>query len=119
MAQHNDFGKWGEEVATAYLRDQGYIILETDWSSGYRDIDIIALDRNMVVFVEVKTRTSRDITDPADAVNRRKLQQLARAINHYVRSRHVDRDIRFDIITVVGRMGEQPEIDHMEDVRII
>ena len=119
MAQHNDLGKWGEEVAAAYLRDQGYVILEKDWASGHRDIDIIALDRDMMVFVEVKTRTSRDITDPEDAVNRHKLQQIARAINHYVRSRRVDRDIRFDIITVVGHMGEYPEVDHIKDVRII
>ena len=58
MAEHNDLGKWGEQVAVDYLQRKGYEILERDWKSGHRDLDIIALDGDTIVFVEVKTRRS-------------------------------------------------------------
>lgn len=63
MASHNELGKWGEDVAADYLLRQGYTILERDWKSGHRDLDIIALDGDTVVFVEVKTRRNRLFTD--------------------------------------------------------
>ena len=44
MAEHNDLGKWGEDLAADYLQRKGYMILERDWKSGHRDLDIIALD---------------------------------------------------------------------------
>ena len=44
MASHNELGKWGEDVAATYLERQGYTIMERDWKSGHRDLDIIALD---------------------------------------------------------------------------
>ena len=56
MAAHNELGKWGEDLAAEYLEKKGYTIVERDWKSGRRDIDIIALDDDVVVFVEVKTR---------------------------------------------------------------
>ena len=59
MAAHNDTGKWGEDLAAKYLEEKGYTIVERDWKSGRRDIDIIALDDDVVVFVEVKTRRNR------------------------------------------------------------
>ena len=56
MATHNDLGHWGEDLAAEYLQDKGYIILERDWKSGHRDLDIIALDGDTVVFVEVSRK---------------------------------------------------------------
>ena len=50
MAEHNELGKWGEDYATIWLRDKGYVIVERDWHSKHRDIDIIALDGNTMVF---------------------------------------------------------------------
>jgi putative endonuclease len=47
MAAHNEMGRWGEDQAVAYLEQQGYTILERDWHSGHRDIDIIALHDGM------------------------------------------------------------------------
>lgn len=117
MAAHNDFGKWGEDCATEYLQRMGYTIVARDWKSGHRDIDIIAMNDGMVVFVEVKTRRNRVFTDPEEAVDYRKRRYLQGAINHYVKYFHVDNDIRFDIITVVGTMGTTtPEIDHLQDI---
>jgi len=116
MAAHNELGKWGEDIAAEFLQHNGYNIIERDWKSGRRDIDIIATDRDEVVFVEVKTRSNRLFGDPEEAVDYRKLQSLQLAINHYIKYRHILCDVRFDIITVVGTIGQEPEIDHIKGV---
>ena len=115
MASHNELGKWGEDVAAAYLERQGYTIIERDWKSGHRDLDIIALDGDTVVFVEVKTRSNRMFTDPEMAVDYQKIRHLQQAANHYIKYRHINQDIRFDIITVVGTPDDNYDVDHIKD----
>ena len=118
--EHLQLGVWGEELAAAYLREKGYIILDRDWHSTHRDIDIIARNTDYVVFVEVKTRHTRDFGDPVLAINSQKRKNIRRAMNHYVRYHHFDVPMRFDIITVVGTIGTtEPEISHYENVNII
>lgn len=119
MATHNDMGKWGEDLAEAYLERRGYTIVERDWKSGRRDIDIIALDNDVVVFVEVKTRRNRLFGEPEDAIDYRKRQNLQQAINHYVKFRNIRQEIRFDIISVVGTIGTEPDIQHIQDVALL
>ena len=116
MAAHNELGKWGEDKAAEFLQRNGYKIIERDWKSGRRDIDIIAADGKEVVFVEVKTRRNRLFGDPEEAVDYRKLQSLRLAINHYIQYRHVNCDIRFDIVSVVGMINQEPEINHIKGV---
>lgn len=109
-------GIWGEDVAAAYLRENGYVLLERDWHSSHRDIDIIAQKGEYIVFVEVKTRRNRDFGDPIQAVDYRKLKNLRRAINHYLHYRKGDYPWRFDVITIVGDPNSgKPEINHIED----
>ncbi|MBQ7419286.1 MAG: YraN family protein [Prevotella sp.] len=115
MAEHNDIGRWGEDIAADYLQRKGYQIIERDWKSGHRDLDIIALDGDTVVFVEVKTRSNRLFTDPVEAVGYQKIRNLQQAANHYVKYRRINHDIRFDIVCVIGTPGTEPEIDHIED----
>ena len=119
MAAHNELGRWGEDMAAAYLERQDYTILERDWHSGHKDIDIIALDRGMLVFVEVKTRRNRIFTEPEQAVDYRKLRNLRAAINNYVKYRRLHAEMRMDIITVVGAIGTEPEINHIKDVPLM
>ena len=119
MAQHNELGKWGEDVAIDYLTDKGYRILERDWHSGHRDLDIIALDGDVVVIVEVKTRRNRLFSEPEQSVDYRKMRNLLAASNHYVKLRHLNNPLRFDIITIVGDMGQEPEVSHLEDIRLL
>ena len=97
MAAHNELGKWGEDLATAYLEQKGYTIVERDWKSGRRDIDIIAIDGNTVVFVEVKTRKSSVFGEPEEAIDFHKLQNLQQAINHYVKYKHIRQPIHAHI----------------------
>ena len=119
MAAHNELGKWGEDLAAAYLERKGYTIVERDWKSGRRDIDIIALDNDVVVFVEVKTRKNRLFGEPEEAIDYRKRQNLQQAINHYVKFRNIRQEIRFDIISVVGTIGTEPDIQHIQDVALL
>ena len=115
MAAHNELGTWGENVATDYLRSKGYIILERDWKSGHRDIDIIAKDGNVVVFVEVKTRRNQLFGEPEEAIDYTKLRNLRAAINHYVKSKGIRQEIRLDAISIVGTPQQQPKIDQIID----
>lgn len=120
MAAHNELGKWGEDLAVAWLQAKGYTITERDWKSGRRDIDIIAKDADgTIVFVEVKTRRNRVFGEPEEAIDFRKMQSLQQAINHYIKFRHLNGNVRFDIISIVGMIGTEPEINHIKDVALL
>lgn len=115
-ATHLQLGVWGEEVAVSYLKDKGYIILERDWHSKHRDIDIIACQDDCLVFIEVKTRRNCDYADPLQSINYQKRKNLQRAINHYLNYKKIDGSWRFDVITIIGENGcSTPVIDHIED----
>ena len=118
MAAHNDLGKWGEELAAYFLLRKGYTIVERDWKSGHRDIDIIAIDKdNTVVFVEVKTRRNRVFGEPEDAVDYMKLRNLRSAINHYIKYKYINTNVRFDVISIIGTPDVGvPDINHFQDV---
>ena len=66
MAQHNDIGKLGEELAQQHLVKQGFAILERNYRKGRYEVDIIAYKEGLMVFVEVKTRSNLDYGDPED-----------------------------------------------------
>ena len=119
MAAHNELGKWGEDLAADYLQHKGYTIIERDWKSGRRDLDIVAKNGNVIVFVEVKTRRNSLYGQPEEAVDYRKLQSLQQAINHYIKFRHISQEVRFDIISIVGTIGSEPDIQHIQDVALL
>lgn len=117
MAEHNELGKWGEDEAALYLEDEGYVIIDRDWKIGKRDLDILALspDGKTLAVVEVKTRSGDEYQQPEEAVDGRKMRNLAIAANAYVKKHQVDKELRFDIISVVG-VGHQVEhLEHLKD----
>lgn len=120
IAEHSQTGIWGEEVAEDYLRQKGFIIMERNWHSGHRDIDIIARKDEYIVFIEVKTRRNTLFSSPEQAVDWRKRRNLRLSINHYIKYYKVTAPIRFDIVTVVGELGlPHPTITHFEDIDIM
>lgn len=102
MAIHNDLGKIGEELAANYLIKNGYMILERDWRSGKRDLDLIAWKDGTIVFVEVKTRRNYQYGDPIEAITDRKIRSIVASADCYVRYKRLDCPVRYDVITVVG-----------------
>ncbi len=118
MAKHNDFGRHSEIMAQNYLRSLGYTILETNWRSGHKEIDIIAKDENIIVFVEVKSRTNDIFAKPEDAVNFKKIKNIVRAANTYLISHNIENDSRFDIITLLLMPSGEYKIEHIKDAFI-
>ena len=114
MAEHNELGKLGEELAVEFLQKKGYDILETNWVFQKAEIDIIAQKENILAIVEVKTRSSIDFGLPQDFVKPKKIQLLVKAVNEYVISNELDVEIRFDIIAVY-KEGKNYKIEHIED----
>ena len=115
MAEHNDFGKWGEQLAREFLEEKGYLILEQNWNCGHKEIDIIALDGQELVIVEVKTRRVTFLVDPEETVDKTKQRFLIWAAETYVKRNKLDFDVRFDIIAVVVDQNNEHRIDHIEN----
>jgi putative endonuclease len=114
MAEHNELGKFGEEQAVAYLQQQGYAILETNWTYQKAEIDIIAQKDNLLAVVEVKTRSSLDFGLPQEFVKPKKIQLLVKAVNEYIISNDLDVEVRFDIIAVY-KDAKNFSIEHIEE----
>jgi len=114
MAEHNDLGKLGEELAADFLQKNGYEILETNWVFQKAEIDIIAQKENILVVVEVKTRSSIDFGLPQDFVKSKKIQLLVKAVNEYVISNELDIEVRFDIIAI-HKDGNEYKVEHIEE----
>jgi putative endonuclease len=114
MAEHNDFGKLGEELAVNYLIGKGYEILERNWHNIHKEVDIIAKDGQFLVFVEVKARRSSEYGEPDLAVTKRKQRMLIAAANAYITRNKLDVEARFDIVSIIFKDGESV-IDHIED----
>ena len=99
--QEESLGKIGEEFAAAHLRTLHYKILERNYRCAAGEIDIIARDRNTLVFVEVKTRSNRDFGPPAEAVHARKQRQLSKvALTYLNQKKLIDIPARFDVVAV-------------------
>jgi putative endonuclease len=114
MARHLDIGKKGENLAVQYLRDKNWKILERNWRSGHKEIDIIALNGNELVVVEVKVRKSIGAERLEEHLPRSKQQNLVRAAGAYLKWKNLDRDIRFDMILLTGGPGRY-EVEHIEN----
>ncbi|WP_348812139.1 YraN family protein [Flavobacterium maritimum] len=114
MAEHNELGKLGEEMAVEYLKKEGYTILETNWTFEKAEIDIIAQKENTLAVVEVKTRSSLEFGLPQDFVKPKKIQLLVKAVNAFVIEKDLDIEVRFDIIAI-NKESKSFVIEHLID----
>lgn len=115
MSWNNILGKRGEQLAVSFLEKKGYKILETNWTFGKAELDIIAMDRKALVFIEVKTRNNNNLNPPETAVNSKKEKLMASAGAAYMRKINHDWEIRFDIISVIYKNENDFHIEHFED----
>lgn len=108
MEKYNKIiGSLGEEAARDYLTKNGYKILTTNYSCRFGEIDIIALERNCLVFVEVKTRTTGKYGHPENAVNYWKKKHLELTARSYIDYNHLGNYIaRFDVVEVFAKYDD-------------
>jgi len=114
MAEHNDLGKLGEDLAADFLRKEGYEIMERNWTFQKAEVDIIAKKENVLAIVEVKTRSSIAFGDPQDFVNPKKIKLLVKAVDEYVSQTKADFTVRFDIVAV-SKDATIYKIEHLQD----
>ena len=113
--KRHDFGRHCEVMARNYLEENGYVILDTNWRSGHKEIDIIAKEGNMLVIVEVKARKNEDLANAEDAVNEKKIRNLVHATHNYILMKELNCDTRFDIITLILDEKGEYRLNHIKD----
>ena len=114
MAEHNQTGTTGEELAASFLEKKGYSVLEKNWRFGHEEIDILASKDSTLVVAEVKTRKSNFFGEPEEFVTRQKQKHLIKAANAYMEKNNLDLEVRFDIISII-LSGNEQKIFHIED----
>jgi putative endonuclease len=113
MAESHNLGQKGEDIAAEHLKKAGFRILFRNWKWGKHEIDIIAENKNFIVFTEVKTRADDYQMHPVTAITRDKQKSIILAADGYIKKLNIDKESRFDVITVI-KSGESFEIDHIE-----
>ena len=108
-----ELGNRGEEIAVRYLKKQRYTILERNYRSRYGEIDIICSRDQVIVFVEVKTRTSTSYGSPEESITRSKQEHIRKVALIYLESYpHPFKEMRFDVIGILME-GSEPRINHL------
>lgn len=115
MAKHIETGKKGEALAKSFLEKKGYKILELNWRFSRAEVDIIAMQEEVLVFVEVKTRSYDYYGTPDAFVTEKKETLLADAAAAYMEEIDHDWEIRFDIIAILLHSPNNISIEHFED----
>ncbi|HET6993645.1 MAG TPA: YraN family protein [Chitinophagaceae bacterium] len=116
MAEHNDLGKEGEEIAVKWLTENGYTILHRNWRHKQFEIDIIALKSKFLHIIEVKARTFSPFGHPEDSVRKKKFKNLQRAADEFLFLNPGHKWIRYDILAITLFPGNDPEFFMLEDV---
>ncbi len=124
FGNHKPLGQKGESIARRFLKRSGLKILAENFRCASGEIDLIALDKSTrktdgvetLCFVEVKTRSSDRYTDPESAVDNQKQVHIQKAARYYLSNRDTDGfNVRFDVVSVIMRQGQKPEIRHIKE----
>ena len=116
MADHNETGARGEQIAVDHLINKGYTILERNWRHRRTEIDVIAKHGDILIFVEVKTRSDDYFGEPASYADDKKMKRLSSGATVYMNQINHDWEVRFDIIGVLIKGPQRVEVKHYEDV---
>ncbi len=115
MSKTQEKGKLGEGLAREYLEKLDYKILEVNWRYKKAEIDLLCLKDDMLIVVEVKTRTNVSFGSPENFVNQSQQDHLFVAANMYMEEKEMEKELRFDIISVIIESPQQIKIKHLED----
>lgn len=115
MAKQQKIGKLGEDAACEFLQNLGYKILERNWRFSKAEIDIIAKEKEVLIFVEVKAKSYTYYGAPEESISTYKENLIIDAASQYMISVNHDWEIRFDIISIVFNKELNPTITHYKD----
>lgn len=118
MRISNPTAQKGEKIARDYLLKKGYKIIDRNFRKGYGEIDIIAIKNNILVFVEVKTRTTNQFGTPLEQISYFKLKSLVKTAEFYrILNPKLPESMRIDAISVMlDNFGEVSNIEHIENI---
>ncbi len=106
MYERHETGKIGEDISVRYLEQNGYTIIERNFECNQGEIDIIAKDKEEIVFIEVKTRSSALYGLPKEAVDKTKKKHIYRSAEYYVYAKRLENEpIRIDVIEIYKKHG--------------
>ncbi|MEA3349383.1 MAG: YraN family protein [Chloroflexota bacterium] len=110
-------GRWGEEFTAKYLSARAYTIIERNARTPYGEIDIVARQEDIIVFVEVKTRTSTAFGYPEEAITATKREHMIQSAQAYLQNHpKLDTDWRIDVVAIQRKNSEKiPQIKHFEN----
>ena len=114
MANHNELGRKGEELAVDFLLKKGYEIIARNYIYQKAEVDIIAKKGGVLAVVEVKTRASADFGEPQQFLKPKQMQRIIKAVDFFVNDNEMDVDVRFDIIAIVLN-NKGMNLEHLED----
>ena len=114
MKHNQRVGRWGEEAAVTFLSQRGYKILSRNARTPYGEIDIIAKQGDMTIFIEVKTLTSSRNLFPEQNVTARKREHMLACAECYAAENSIDH-WQIDVVAVEGKQGSEPRITHFEN----
>ncbi|RLC38267.1 YraN family protein [Candidatus Falkowbacteria bacterium] len=118
MNYRKKVGDYGEKIAANYLKRKGYLIIEKNVKVSFKEIDIIAKIKEIIVFIEVKTRTSNTLGSADEAISGKKINNLKKAINSYLAENKIKaNNIRLDFIAInIDKYKKIANIKHFEDI---
>ena len=105
MTNRKKLGSEGEQIALTFIKKRGFKILSTNYRSPVGEVDIIAAKKNLISFIEVKTRQSSHFGHPEEAIRRKKMKRIIRTAQHYLVTHNLyDKvTVRFDVLSLVKK----------------
>jgi putative endonuclease len=115
MAEHNDFGNLAEDLAVEYLEKKNYRIIARNFRYQKAEIDIVAEFDDLIVVTEVKARSYNTLIEPQEAVTKKKIKSIVMCTDFFMQDRTIDKEVRFDIITVLPDEKGVMQLTHIQD----
>jgi len=114
--QRQSLGKWGEETAKKYLQNRGYHFIDQNWRNRYGELDLIMMDKDTVVFVEVRTKSNSQFGFALESVNIRKQHKLLLTAQAFLQSKKWwEYKVRFDLISIDKVQGKY-QLRHIKNI---
>lgn len=112
-------GSCGESIAAGYLQDKGYRIIKQNYRTKYAEIDLIASDKDILVFVEVRTKIGEEFGAPEESIGKKKVNKIIRNIQGYLGNEYYSKEYRIDAVCIVlDENMKLVSINHYENITL-